>query len=99
MPVPAGKAFTLAMTSPLTPSKSMKATSIFNSPAAKNGNNDILNRTADMRKASSGIFLNDLVNADKDRSVFNQTHKPKMLTTAEAERWKEFNSYEPRNHN
>lgn len=22
-----------------------------------------------------------------------------MLTTAEAERWKEFNSYEPRNHN
>lgn len=44
-----------------------------------------------------------MVQQDAGRSVFNQTHHPrnhaKVLTTAEAERWKEFNSYEPRNHN
>lgn len=51
-----------------------------------------------MRKPN-GIFLNDLVAADPGQSVFKQTHKPLALTTAEAERWKEFNSYEPRNHN
>lgn len=50
-----------------------------------------------MRNGNGNMFLSDLINADTNRSVFAQ--RPPVMTTAEAERWKEFNSYENRDHN
>ena len=87
------KAFTHAMVTP----QANKGKTVFSSPDERIANANILNRTQDMR--GGGIFLNELVAADTNRSVFNQTHNPKVLTAAEAERWKEYNSYEPRHHN
>lgn len=46
---------------------------------------------------NGNMFLTDLINADTNRSVF--AARPIVQTTAEAERWKEFNSYEDRDHN
>lgn len=89
------KANTMVMVTP----QAAKHKTVFSSPEERIQNANNLNRTQDMRGAGQGIFLNELVAADTNRSVFNQTHKPTVLTAAEAERWKEFNSYEPRHHN
>ena len=50
-----------------------------------------------MRHANGNMFLSDMIHNDTNRSVF--APKPAVMTTAEAERWKEFNSYENRDHN
>ena len=51
-----------------------------------------------MRTPNTNMFLSDLIAAaDTGRSVFGQYEAPK--TTAEAERWKEFNSFESKDHN
>ena len=59
---------------------------------------DVLNRTQDIRP-TGGMFLSDLITAaESGRSVFEQQQYI-PLTAAEAERWKEFNSFESKDHN